>query len=76
MPIYEYICLDCSTRFDALRSMKDADKPIACDHCSSQRTSRLLSLFNAQSGGRVVAGTGSGGCAGCSGGSCASCGVN
>jgi len=76
MPIYEYICLDCSAKFDALRSMRDSDAPIACDQCNSQHTSRLLSLFNAQSGGRVVAGTSSGGCAGCASHSCASCGVN
>ena len=75
MPLYEYLCLDCQNRFDALRSMKDADAPIECDQCQSQHTSRLISLFNAQSGGRVVAGSApAGGCAGCSASSCASCG--
>lgn len=74
MPLYEYICLDCKTRFDALRSMKDADAPLECSQCSSQHTSRLISLFNAQSGGRVVAGSASAGCSSCSGGSCATCG--
>ncbi len=74
MPIYEYICQDCGLRFDLLRSMKDADAPIACQACSSQHTTRTLSLFNAQSGGRIVAGGGKDGCAGCTGGSCASCG--
>jgi putative FmdB family regulatory protein len=73
MPIYEYACLDCGTRFERLRPMKDADTPIACVTCESERTSRLLSLFYAQSGGRSVAGSNSSGCASCSGGSCASC---
>jgi putative FmdB family regulatory protein len=73
MPIYEYICLDCGERFELLRSMKDADAPITCRGCEGQHTSRLLSLFNASSGGRVVAG-GASGCASCSSGACATCG--
>jgi putative FmdB family regulatory protein len=74
MPIYEYICKDCGVRFDALRSMKEADDPIPCRACASQHTHRTISVFNAQSGGRIVAGGGSSGCASCAGGSCASCG--
>jgi putative FmdB family regulatory protein len=73
MPIYEYICLDCGERFEAIRLMKDADAIIECQECRSEHTSRLLSLFNAQSGGRVVAG-GNSYCASCSSGSCATCG--
>jgi putative FmdB family regulatory protein len=73
MPIYEYVCKDCGARFDALRSMKDADASIACKTCQSQQTTRQLSVFFAQSGGRVVAGASSG-CATCSGGTCAGCG--
>jgi len=74
MPLYEYICLDCGNRFDALRPMKEADKPILCTACTSDHTARQLSLFFAQSDGRSVAGTSGGGCAGCAGGSCATCG--
>jgi putative FmdB family regulatory protein len=75
MPIYEYVCQDCGIRFDALRSIKDADSPIACKDCRSEKTSRKISVFFAQSGGKSVAGTnGGGGCAGCAGGHCASCG--
>ncbi|MEW5871398.1 MAG: zinc ribbon domain-containing protein [Chloroflexota bacterium] len=74
MPIYEYVCQDCGERFEKMRSMKDADVPAACSKCAGNHTSRMLSLFNAQSGGRVVAG-GSSGCASCSSSSCASCGV-
>jgi putative FmdB family regulatory protein len=74
MPIYEYICLDCKNRFDAIRSMKDADSPIRCDQCESDHTSRMISVFYAQSAGKVVAGGNAGGCAGCSGGTCSTCG--
>ena len=73
MPIYEYICLDCGEQFEIIRSMKDADAPLKCDFCDGDHTSRMLSLFNAQSGGRVVAG-GNSGCASCSSSSCATCG--
>ncbi len=73
MPLYEYLCQECGTRFDTLRSMKDSDKPIGCTHCQSEQTIRQLSVFFAQSGGKALAGTQGGGCAGCSGGSCGSC---
>lgn len=74
MPLYEYQCKDCGHRFDALRPIKDADQPIVCKQCESDHTLRQISVFFAQSGGRVVAGSNGGGCAGCAGGSCSSCG--
>lgn len=73
MPLYEYVCKDCGHHFDALRSMKDADKVIACRSCHSEQTQRALSVFYAASDGRSVTQS-SGGCGGCSGGSCGSCG--
>lgn len=73
MPIYEYICLDCGEHTELIRSMKDADAPLKCRKCESEHTSRMLSLFAASSGGRVIAGSG-GGCSSCASGSCASCG--
>jgi putative FmdB family regulatory protein len=75
MPIYEYVCLDCKTKFDALRSIKEADAPIACKECNSEHTSRMLSLFFAHSDGRVVAQQSSAAaCSSCAGGHCATCG--
>jgi putative FmdB family regulatory protein len=74
MPLYEYICKECGYHFEVLRPIKDADKPIACRRCASETTERQISVFFAQSGGRVVAGGNGGGCAGCSGGSCSTCG--
>ena len=73
MPLYEYVCLDCGYRFDALRKMNNADAPIACTSCESQHTSRLLSLFFAQSSGREITGSTSGACTTCSSHACASC---
>ncbi|HPH95499.1 MAG TPA: zinc ribbon domain-containing protein [Anaerolineaceae bacterium] len=74
MPIYEYICLDCKQKTEVIRSMKDADAPIACKHCHSEKTTRQMSRFAAHSGGQIVAGGGGGHCGSCSGGSCSGCG--
>lgn len=73
MPLYEYICAECHTRFDALRPMSQADAPIACVSCGSLNTTRAISLFSAVSGGRVVAGSSSS-CGSCTSSSCAGCG--
>lgn len=40
MPIYEFECEGCGTRFEELVA---ADAPIACPACASGRTRRLLS---------------------------------
>ena len=74
MPLYEYVCKDCGNHFDALRSMKDADKTIQCRSCHSEQTSRALSVFFSSCEGKAVAGTGGSSCGGCGGGTCSSCG--
>ncbi len=74
MPIYEYICLDCETKFDALRSMSEADAPILCSNCESGHTSRTISLFAAHSEGRVIASAGDT-CNTCRTYNCTSCGI-
>jgi len=76
MPIYEYLCKDCGVRFEIIRPIKDADTPVPCKSCESDHTQRTLSVFFAQSGSRVIAGSNSGGCAGCAGGTCSTCGSN
>lgn len=45
MPLYEYYCPDCRTKFEALRPMNKADAAIQCKSCEGMRTSRVLSLF-------------------------------
>jgi len=73
MPIYEYACLDCQAEFEQIRSIKDADAPLNCIQCQGEHIRRKISLFNASSGGRAIAGASS--CGTCVGGSCSSCGV-
>ena len=77
MPLYEYVCADCQTKFEALRSMSQADSPIACQRCNSLQTSRVFSTFAALSRSnsgqtKAVAGTG-GGCANCASHRCSTC---
>lgn len=79
MPLYEYYCPDCETRFDALRNMSQADDPIACPECNGLQPRRVISLFAAVSRGEggashMVAG-GNGGCSSCASHACSSCGT-
>ena len=75
MPLYEYYCTDCRTKFEALRPMNKADAIIQCKSCESMRTSRVLSLFAAHTKGegsrasQTFAGDMGGG-GGCCGGMC------
>ena len=42
MPIYEFTCDDCASRFEAL--VPAGTESIACRECSSERTVRVMSL--------------------------------
>ena len=46
MPIYEYVCRECQTDFEALlpASRRD-DDPAACPQCQSKRVARKISLM-------------------------------
>jgi putative FmdB family regulatory protein len=43
MPIYEYRCEPCATRFEEL--VRGADPAVACPDCGSTQVQRLLSSF-------------------------------
>ena len=44
VPVYEYLCRTCDTRFDARRSMENAGSPIDCPD-GHDDTVRMLSVF-------------------------------
>ncbi len=81
MPLYEYYCAECHTKFEALRPMSKADAAIQCKSCESVRTSRVLSLFAVNTGASggsssMPSGGGypAGGGGGCCGGGASGCG--
>jgi len=43
MPLYEFVCLDCSDKFEELVSSSDAD--IKCPKCGSNKTTKQFSTF-------------------------------
>ena len=69
MPLYEYFCADCRTKFEALRPMAKADDGIACEECGGTQTARVLSVFAVKAGDGASLKPSAGGC-GC-GGACA-----
>lgn len=74
MPIYEYTCIDCQSSFELIRSMAEADSDVECTQCHGSHVQRQLSMFNATSGGRSVAGSNTTSCNTCTGRSCSTCG--
>lgn len=56
MPVYEYVCRTCDSRFEARRPMSQAGDPMPCPDGHAD-TTRLLSVF--ASVGRSVSGSGS-----------------
>ena len=44
MPVYEYLCRECDTVFEARRSMAEADAPLTCPD-GHGRVARRLSVF-------------------------------
>jgi putative FmdB family regulatory protein len=75
MPLYEYYCTRCATKYELLRSMGRSDDPATCPN-GHKGGARTLSLFasvtNKIGGGDMQdysSGSGGGGC-GCGGGGC------
>ena len=48
MPIYEYACDDCGTRFEKLVFNKSQE--IACPKCASKKNTMQLSVFSPPAG--------------------------
>ncbi len=47
MPIYEYLCQDCTKRDAILTLTPHRLDPVHCRHCGSSKMNRLLSRFSA-----------------------------
>ncbi|MGB8646672.1 MAG: zinc ribbon domain-containing protein [Anaerolineae bacterium] len=69
MPLYEYRCEECGTRFELRRTMSASADPAICPECASDHAERQVSLFISMVKGGTSSPSASGGC-GC-GGACA-----
>ncbi len=76
MPIYEYFCSDCKSKFELLRPMSRANEAVSCPRCQ-QSAERILSIFASfsrdESG--LTSPIGGSSCAGCSAASCDTCSI-
>ena len=70
MPIYEYLCGKCESRFEAL--VKGPKQKVSCEKCGSKKVSRKYTVFGLNFGAAPEKGftglchCGQGGCAICS----------
>jgi len=62
MPLYEYICLKCQQRFEALVKTNQAE--VVCPRCQSHQVKKLISSFGIGGSGRRGKG-GSSSCSSC-----------
>ena len=73
MPLYEYYCSDCKSKFELLVSRQHADD-VVCMKCQSEKVRRLLSVFasprTSDEDGSYEEMASSMGSCGCGGGSC------
>jgi putative FmdB family regulatory protein len=51
MPLYEYRCADCGTRFEILQRLGETAAGLCCPHCGKSRLAKQFSTFSASSTG-------------------------
>lgn len=64
MPIYEYVCQTCNSKFEKLVRSMNAEQNIACPKCGGKKVGRQFSSF-AVGGGEGKSEGGHGGGCGC-----------
>ncbi len=72
MPLYEYRCDECGTKFEERRPLAAGDEPAECPNCASLRSKRQVSLFmtlskSGEGSESVGGGCGCGGACSCGG---------
>ena len=68
MPIYEYQCSRCHSRFEQL--LLSVQESVACPQCESNEVKRQLSVFSSPGDRGEAASEGGGGGCGCSPATC------
>jgi len=51
MPIFEYRCSDCSTKFEVLHKSGEKAEDVICPKCNSTKSKKLMSSFAASMDG-------------------------
>jgi putative FmdB family regulatory protein len=46
MPIYEYVCQDCSEEFSLFKSVNSDDRDLECPKCGSTNIKKKISAFS------------------------------
>lgn len=77
MPLYEYYCPKCESKYELLRPLSRMNEPASCPtgHSGGERVLSMFAALTKGSDGEMSA-VGGSGCAACAGGSCGSCGLN
>ncbi len=74
MPIYDYRCEECKTKYDVLHKVREQEEDIVCPSCGSKHAKKLMSISSVAIGGSSseYKSYGSDTCetGGCCGGSC------
>ncbi|MFC2010815.1 FmdB family zinc ribbon protein [Chloroflexota bacterium] len=74
MPIYEYVCSDCESKFELLRPFSQASEGASCPHCqkSAERILSTFACFSTDESG-MTSMVGGNSCASCGSDSCNTC---
>lgn len=62
MPIFEYLCEDCGTRFEKL--VRNGSTELVCPSCGEKHLTQQLSVFSAHANGTPKAAPSMGSCPG------------
>ncbi|MCX7973407.1 MAG: hypothetical protein N3B16_02780 [Candidatus Aminicenantes bacterium] len=72
MPIYEFICRQCQSRFECLTKI-GGEKDVICPFCQSTNIFKIFSSFGIGGSSNRLKATTSSGCSTCSTRSCSTC---
>ena len=74
MPIYEYVCSDCESKFEILQPISQAGEGAACPSCqqSAEQVFSVFACFSVDERG-LSSPVGGSSCSGCAAPSCDTC---
>ena len=75
MPIFEYMCKNCNSKFELLVRSQDSEEHLKCPQCDSEDLQKMFSAFGmkSSSSGHSCSSDHSCGCGSCSSHDCHSC---